>query len=526
MLTELQIKNVLASGNLKALTLLKDYLDSLKADKAKASFREFVTTFWPIVATSPLRNDYYVDVVCDHLQHLTELKRLVISLPPRHGKSTIASVLYPAWFLLQKPSTKFLCASYSLKDLSIRDSIACRNVIESPDYQRWWSHVFKLRSDDNRQSKYSTDVQGYRMAVSPESACTGLGADCLLADDLNNVATVGSPTERTAVLSWWQQVVSTRLNPFGLDLKVVIANRCHEEDIIGHVKKHDTGEWQWLTLPYEYDPERRAVTSLPWADPRTEPGQPLSTLLTPQKVLELKGGNGLGPTGFACQFNQRPAPAEGNVFQKAWFLNYKDAGDLWLLDGVKVAKTTCRTFIVTDLAISLKSQADWTVAQVWQVTPHNHLLLVDQWRDRVEGPDAVKAFRRLCEQYKPDALWIEDVAFQRLMIQLCRQQGLPVKALSTGGQDKKARCQRSLIKAECGQVWLPERASWLSEWMSEVETFPNGAKDDQVDCLAWAGIVAAKYPCRELPPVETPEEQAKRMEEERQRREQEFLWGD
>src|SRR5207245_2053578 len=125
--------------------------------------------------------------------------------------------------------------------------------------------------------------------------------------DLNNVTDVNSEAERRKVIDWWTRVMASRLNPGGLDVKIVIAQRCHEEDITGYILKNDDNRWEHLILPYEFDPDRRAKTSI-WTDPRSEKGQPLHDLLPPAKVAELKSGNGLGPRGFDCQYNQQVIP--------------------------------------------------------------------------------------------------------------------------------------------------------------------------------------------------------------------------
>lgn len=496
------IQNALKSNNQKVRSLAADYLALERPKAAKQNFKFFVQMFWPQVATNPLVDGWYLDAICDHLANITTIKRLVINIPPRHGKSTIVGVLFPAWFWLTHPNTKFLCSSYSLEQLSIRDSIACRSVIESPLYQAAWSKNFTLSQDQNTKHRFTNDRLGFRLATSTASAIVGEGCDILIADDLNDVNKANSQAERTSVINWWTQVMSTRMNPGGLDCKVVIQQRCHEEDITGFILKNGGTDWTHLILPWHFDPPRKAKTLI-WTDPRTQPDEPLSSLFTEEKVKELKGATGLGPTGFNCQFNQQPAPAQGNIFKKDYFGTYQETPDEYVLGSTKVRKDKCNVFVVTDLAISLKETADWTVGQVWAITPQNHLLLVEEWRERVEGPDAVKGFKRLQERYKPDFFYVEDVAFQRLMIQLLRQHGLPVRALKTMGQDKKARCQRSLIKAECGQVWLPDK-SWVPEWLAEVCAFPNARHDDRVDCLSWAGIVSQKYGTQKVSEPESP----------------------
>jgi predicted phage terminase large subunit-like protein len=519
-LTNEQLQELIDTGDTSTLTLVNQYLDAQDKENATKSFKAFVRLFWGISTTSPLVDGWYLDALCEHLQHLPEIKRLLINIPPRHGKSTLCAVLLPAWLWINRPQTRFLCSSYSLQ-LSLRDSVYCRQVIESPKYQRFFPQV-KLLSDQNTKGRFNTTKGGYRLATSIDSGNTGEGADVLIADDLNDVSRIHSPAERQSVINWWSQVMSTRMNPGGMDCRLVIQQRCHEEDISGYIMANDPEHtWTRLILPWEYEPDRKTTTFF-FSDPREIPGEALSDLLTPEKIEELKGGNGLGVTGFATQFQQRPAPAQGATFIKDWFRYFHETASSYFLDGVEIKKEWCRKFVTTDLAISLKTTADWTVAQTWAITPHGHLLLVDQFRARIEGPEAIKEFERICQRHNPDAIHVEDVAFQKMFYQLLKQKNLPAKLISPQGHDKKARSQRAQVKAECGMVWIPEGRDWVAGWLEEVCAFPNGAKDDQVDAFSYAGIISAKYPVKPLPVEKTPEEKAKEIEQKRNR----FLFED
>jgi len=482
MLSHDDLKAILESGDKK-----------LMRKAISADFRSFVRLFWPMVATSELREGYYFDALCDHLQNLRDIKKLVINLPPRHGKSTLCAVLFPAWLWTNAPSLKVLSCSYSLQ-LSTRDSMYCRNVVESPLYQRCWPRV-KLAQAQHTKTRFENINKGFRLATSVDSSVLGEGADLIIADDPNNVNEMSSQAYRQSVLDFWTQTLSTRSNPLGLGCWLVIQQRCHEQDVTGYILANDTANaWTRLILPWDGDQ-----------------GQPLSDLYSAQQIQELRGGNGLGPRGFACQFNQHPVAEGGNVFQRDWFQSYTQDDECFYLGDEKIRKEWVKVFCTSDLAISLRNEADWTCCLTFGMTPHGHLILLDEYRQKVEGPQMVKAFKGICERWKPQEFWIEDVAFQRLMIQLLRQENLPIKAIRPD-TDKKARSQRAQIKAECGMVWVPKKP-WVEDWLDEICAFPGGGWDDRVDCLSYGAIVAHKYGVRELPVELTEEDKA--LEEQR-----------
>ncbi len=484
------MKVAVQTGDPEILGLTERYLDLLNGQKAEQSFRHFVTLFWPVVANTPLRGGYYLDALCDHLQNLPTIRRLAVAMPPRHGKSTIISVLYPAYRWVTHPETKFLCSSYSLQ-LADRDSVYCRTVIKSPLYQHYWGDKFKLLIDQDRKDRFETDKRGMRLATSVNSPNTGEGCDCLLADDLNDVSKVNSDLERAKVIRWWTQVMASRMNPRGLDCKVVVQQRCHEEDIIGYLLSQAEDEWVRLILPLEFDPDRKTVTPL-WTDPRTEPGELLSDLLTAEKIAELKGGNGLGPLGFACQYNQRPAPAEGNLFKRSWFGGYAEGDiDYVLEDGRRVVKKDCWRMAVADLA-DTEDAGDYTVIQIWDVTAQGDMILVTQFRDRLAPTAVLDKLKQVSATYHPAVVGIEEINHV-LTIDLLRRDGIPVRAMKHRNLSKESRSITAQSKAASGQVWLPsgpEDKEWVAQWLEEVTVFPNGRHDDVVDALSYSARLA------------------------------------
>ena len=188
-----------------------------------------------------------------------DIKRLLINLPPRHMKSLMVSVLWPAWTWgpCNRPDARFVFASYALS-LSMRDSVKCRRVLASRWYRNAWGDRFALTGDQNTKTRFENDKRGYRMATSVDGALTGEGGDVIVVDDPHDVREVESDTVRESTLTSWDEAMSTRLNDPRTGAYVVIMQRMHERDLTGHIlsRGHD---WTHLCLPARYEPDHPHV---------------------------------------------------------------------------------------------------------------------------------------------------------------------------------------------------------------------------------------------------------------------------
>lgn len=171
---------------------------------ARRSLKDFVRLFWPSVETELFISNWHLDVICEHLEAIStrDIRRLLINLPPRHGKTLCADVFWPAWEWVNRPETSFLFASYA-SSLSIRDSVKCRRVIQSPLYQallQWAEARWTLCGDQNAKQRYDNTAGGYRLATSVDGALTGEGAAIIGVDDPHNIQQGESEAERNSVI--------------------------------------------------------------------------------------------------------------------------------------------------------------------------------------------------------------------------------------------------------------------------------------------------------------------------------------
>ena len=481
-------------------------LDLLKEERerrnAAASLYEFVRQSWHVVEPGvPFIGGWHIEQICEHLEACSggDLRKLLINIPPRHSKSTIVSVMWPMWEWLTDPAQKFLCASYS-GNLSIRDNLKARRLIQSPWYQDRWGHMFRLAGDQNAKQRYENDKTGYRLATSVGGTATGEGGSRLLLDDPHSAQEAQSDAIRESALEWFDVVWSTRLNDPKADVMVTIMQRLHERDISGHIID-DIGGWEHLMIPAEWDGVRRKTSVGPY-DPRQKKGE----LICPDRfgedeIADLK--KLLGAYGSAGQLQQEPTPSEGGILKTQYF-------ELWPHNtGLPPFEYILQSY---DCAFTEKSTGDPTACTVWAVFTHDgerHVMLIDAWDEHLAYPDLrAKAIKQWGTEYggmskdspfsrkkRPDRILVEAKASGQSLLQDLRLAKVPAIPYNPGNADKVSRAHQAAPTLELGLVWIPESkktpghaVSWAQPFIKELSKFPVGAHDDYVDTFTQAII--------------------------------------
>lgn len=221
----------------------------------------------------------------------------------------------------------------------------------------------------------------------------------------------------------------------------------------------------------------------------------------------------LGSYHFSALYQGAPSPEGGGRFKRSWF-KYSTIHDEHIrLDGRTFRLSHCRRFACVDLAFAIKKDSDYTVIGAFAVTPDYDLALLDLHRERMTGDQLVPSCRKMAEKWKLEYTGIEDVAAQTLVLQTARKNGLCVRALKAN-MDKGERSMPLQIFMEAGQVWFPRSHAELDNLEHELLTFPQGAKDDVVDVMAYAAREMQKFG-----PASIPQEERDRLEAERIKRE-------
>lgn len=459
----------------------------------RASFRDFVEMAWPCIEPAQaFVPNWHIDAICDHLAAVTksEIKELIINIPPGHSKSSICSVLWPAWCWVNNPSLKFITASYSER-MASRDCLSMRELIASDWFSLRWGARYNesnapnedqdmadavlIHRDRDTQTEYRTTRNGLRFGASVGTAPTGRHAHIQIIDDPVNAREVDYELARENSIRWIDGVMSTRWVDPKNQRRVVVMQRLHENDLTGHLLAK--GTYDQLILPAEYE-GNRCRTRLKFVDPRKNEGD----LLNPQRfdanaIAQLK--RNLGSYGTAGQLQQRPAPTGGGIVKSAWFKRWTQAALPPRFDNVEVC---------VDANFKDGKKADNTAIGVWgDLGPASYLLDMVPPR-AMSYVDMKRVLLELAAKYTVDGrcsirAWrIEAAANGHALISELKSVlagVVPFNPAEFGS--KVARTEASSPQIEAGNVWIPAQASWVDAYLGEMIAFPNGAHDDMVD---------------------------------------------
>jgi predicted phage terminase large subunit-like protein len=403
------------------------------------------------------------------------------------------------WEWLTEPSQKFLCASYS-GNLSIRDNLKARRLIQSPWYQERWGHMFKLAGDQNAKQRFENDCTGYRLATSVGGTATGEGGSRLILDDPHSAQEAQSDVIRESALEWFDVVWSTRLNDPKKDAMVTIMQRLHERDISGHILE-DIGGWEHLMIPAEWDGVRRSTSVGPY-DPRKVKGELICPeRFGPKEITELK--QLLGTYGTAGQLQQDPVPNQGGILKTANF-------QMWPADkGLPQFEYILQSY---DCAFTEKTSGDPTACSVWGIFSHNsqrNAMLIDAWDEHLSYPELrSRVIKDWSTEYggttvkdglrtarRADRILVEAKASGQSLLQDLRLAKVPAIGYNPGNADKISRAHQASPTLEMGFLWLPESGknrgqpvSWAQPFLKQLAKFPVAEHDDYVDTFSQAVI--------------------------------------
>lgn len=471
-----------------------EHVRTSDADRAVLSLAEFVRQGWHVLeGDADLHWNWHLDAKCEHLEAILrgDVRRLALNEPPGHMKSLVVAVFWPAWMWLRKPGWRAIFSSYAM-DLAVRDSVRCRDLIESDWYQTTFRPNWRLSSSQNVKSWFNNTAGGSRFSTSVGSRATGFRGDCVVVDDPLNATDAGSKLAREAAIRWWDRTMSSRLNDPRTGSRVIVMQRLHEEDLTGHVLAK--GGYEHLCLMTEFEPERRCSTSIGWSDPREERGELLFPSLFNRQVVD-EAKVDLGSDGFAGQHQQRPAAAEGSIFKRRWWR-------FWLPAGVKAPPVTvllddgtlheCETVVLPenfdevaqswDMTFKDTTGSDFVCGGVWGRLKAERFLL-DAVHDRLSFTATCRALVRMHESW-PQArrILVEDKANGPAVISQLKSTVPGLIAIEPEG-GKIARANAVSPLCEAGNVILPhpKLMKWVDSMITETADFPFSAHDDWVD---------------------------------------------
>jgi predicted phage terminase large subunit-like protein len=419
--------------------------------------------------------NWHIEAIAWHLEECfrRNIKRLIITMPPRNLKSISASVAFPAWALGHDPSLRFTCVSYS-SELSAKHSRDCRAVMESPWYRRAFPRT-RINPRKSTEAEFETTAHGFRYATSVGGTLTGRGGNFILIDDPMKPNEAMSEARRAAVNEWYDQTLSSRLDNKKTDVIILIMQRLHVDDLVGHVLEQE--DWVRLDLPAIAETPQEIPLSQSYVY-RRPVGELLHAEREPRTVLDQLKIN-MGSAAFSAQYQQAPVPPEGNLIRWDWFPTYRER-----------PRAGLRTKIVQswDTASKTEEVHDYSVCTTWQVEGDVYYL-IDLYRAKLEFPDLQREVVGRKNRFGAHSVVIEDKGSGSALIQALRREAKchPLRYLPN--DDKTMRVHGHTAIMEAGRILLPASAPWLDELRSELLAFPNGKHDDQVDSitqfLAW-----------------------------------------
>jgi predicted phage terminase large subunit-like protein len=419
-----------------------------------------------------LATNWHLEVIAAKLTAVREgkIRRLIINLPPRHLKSLMASIAFPAWCLGHDPSAQILCCSYG-QDLADKLARDCRSIMMS----QWYRQIFRTRLAAHRQAvqEFLTTRQGYRLATSNGGVLTGRGADIILIDDPLKPEEALSDAQRQATNEWYDHTLYSRQNDKRYGAIVVIMQRLHEDDLVGHVLGQE--EWEVVRFPAIAEADEVHKIETIWG-PRSftrRQGDALHPEREPLDTLD-RIRRTLGEYNFAGQYQQTPAPLGGGMVKAEWFKRYRSN---------ERPESFERIIQSWDTANKATELSDFSVCTTWGVRGKN-LFLLNVLRKRLEYPALKRAVREQQGQFDADVVLIEDKASGTQLIQELIADGFHRVKRYKPECDKIMRLHAQTATIENGFVHLPESASWLAEYLHEMTVFPKGKHDDQVDSTA------------------------------------------
>jgi len=415
-----------------------------------------------------------------------ECRRLMICIKPRSLKSIMASVAFPAWILGRDPTKQIICASYG-QDLADKHARDTRKLMASPLYQRVFAtRISPLR---NSVSEFETTRHGFRKSTSVEGPMTGRGADIIIIDDPIKPDDAQSETIRKSVNDWYDSVLLSRLNDKQKGVIILVMQRVHQNDLMGHI--HERENWEVLRLPAiaEEDEIYHAQTPFGPIEFRRKAGEALDPEREPLDILnQLR--QSMSTYTFEAQYQQNPQPVGGAIIKNAWIRYYKP---------VDIPQQFAWKDQSWDTASKSGELNDYSVCTTWGVL-NNHYYLLDVFRRRLEYPELRRAAKEQYHRYRPRRVLIEDKGSGIQLLQDLRVDGIPIASYSPPpGHDKQMRLSNQSALFESGRVLLPDGAPWVEDYVRELTTFPGSKYDDQVDSTTQALDYIAKqsqYSCR------------------------------
>jgi predicted phage terminase large subunit-like protein len=454
-----------------------------QSDKCKRDLFYFLQTFWVEIIKEPPVFNWHIPYICSELQMLGEsiIRRdpkpydMIINVPPGSTKSTIATIVFPAWLWANDPTLRIISNSYS-SDLSEEHSAKSKYIITSNRYKYLFPNV-QIRPGSSGKSTYDTTEAGERRHTSTGSASTGRHAHLIINDDPLDITRAASDAYRQQAIEKMKELFSRTVDKMNTPM-ITIMQRLHEDDVTGYLLKLDGENIRHICLPAELSDNVKPVELKE---------KYIDGLLDPKRIgskaIE-RAKRTLGSRGYAGQYLQVPVVEGGNIVKEGWF------GRIDLAHFLALLGATPMHFFLDTAYDEKKDYADNDPSGIIAACViQNRLYVYHAQKIYKEFPELCRFIVDYAKSYgysHQSTVRIEPKANGISVIQtLQRSTKLNITRTPSPRDSKTVRLNTSSPKIECGRVVLVEGA-WNDEFLDEVCGFPAKAHDEYVDLLCYA----------------------------------------
>jgi predicted phage terminase large subunit-like protein len=432
-------------------------------EKSTTKFLDFCRYVWPEMIVGQHHKE-----IAEKFDRVVsgECKRLIIAMPPRHGKSQLGSYLFPAYLMGRMPRSKLIVGSHTA-ELAQRFGRMIRNLVDDERYKELFPNTM-LSADSKAAGRWSTSQGGEAFFIGKGGAMTGRGGDVIILDDILDEQDAISDTAMENTWEWYTSGPRQRLQPGGSI--ILINTRWKTDDVAGRLLKNQSqlksDQWEVLEFP--------AIL------PSNKPLWPEYWKLDELEKVKMS----IGLQKWNAQWQQQPTNDDGAILKREWWRK-------WPHEEPPACEYIIQSY---DTAYSKKETADYSVISTWGVfTPDSdsgpNIILLGVRRGRWDFPELKRVALEEYKYWNPDNVLIEAKATGTPLQQELRRVGIPVTMYSPGGRkagtDKVSRANAIAPILESGMVWASED-EWAQELIEECASFPNGSNDDQVDSMTMA----------------------------------------
>lgn len=447
--------------------LRQELISGLCADE----FEEFIRRTQP---------DYFFNwhhlVLIDALQRLAqrEYRRLIVMMPPRHGKSRLVSTLFPAWCLGRNANEQIITASYSAQLASFFNR-QCQRLILSDEYKEIFPNVRLNETGRNEvgavrnNSEFDVlNAKGHYISTGIGGGLTGRGATVAIIDDpVKNSEEADSLTRRDSIWEWYSTTFQSRFEPGCIE--IICQTRWHEDDLTGRILeqiKTDGEETEIISFPAlaEHDEDHRKTGEALWPQKRSR-----------RELLKVQKDS--GSRAWSALYQQRPTPDEGAVLKKEWFGEYE-------IKDILLSQEPRNFFFDTAYTKEEKNDPTAGIAYIKRGADFYVLECVSVWQDFSGQTQFIKEFTARNGYSRQSKVRVEPKATGKSVVQVLKAAtSLNIFEATPPKESKQSRVNSVVPTVQAGRVFLPKGMAWVADFLIECASFPNGANDDRVDCL-------------------------------------------